>query len=1411
MKSRFVLFASVIFFAALIVKLNVANSVFTPSIENDFLRSIKEKVKSYNQHLPQERIYVQFDKSLYAAGETIWFSARVRNAQWLEPTAQSELVHIQIIAPAGNVLQHQKLIINDGIASGDFTLPSDAKGGIYKVKAYTQWQLNDADTGAFIYDLLVQDVILPQVKCKLDFERKAYAAGDEAIALVTFNGLANEPLSNMPFTYQIKINGVLHQMHKTNTGNDGTMHVKFTLPQQLQTTDVNFEASIMYQGKPQTILRSVPVVLNNININLYPEGGDLIAGCENVIAFKAINEFNKPADVAGIVTDNLGNQVATFKSLHQGMGTFAFLHQPGRTYTATVTHPVKTSVSLPDALTQGFAMHVDNSNQKQIVVSVEATQPEVVSLVAQVRGSIYFATEWTLQAGKNNLVIADAVFPMGVCQLTLFDSREVARCERLLFVGIEKKLKINISTDKDVYGPRQKVTATVKVTDERGLPMPARLGIAVTNDALLNYADNKQGNIVSTLLLQSDIKERVTEPDFYFSDYVNAKKALDDLLLTSGWRRFVWQQMLQKPVALKYLPEKTILAGVVIDAISGKPLANAEVNFNKQILFTGADGVFKFQHFDLIDAKELIIKAPGKAQHIEKIKQYDQQKIIYLYEAVKQLAVKRAVPAINNRLKNMERAVVAEAVKDEIAPAFANQMDDELLPVEIVDFKNEEGAQAEDKEGTPAQGMFKRVREFAASVGDTNTTVRNNFESTLYWNPDLVVDKSGIMQFTFTTNDALTSYKITAEGIANKGLIGNGSKIIVTQKLMSLHATMPTHVLQNDIVYVPVTLTNRAHKAVVGTLQIQAPLGFVLQEKIPSQIELASQSSKTIYIKYQVASWPGIDTLKVQFKCGGLSDACALVVNTLMQGFPVAMAYNGNEQSSNYDVKINHAVPGSIKINATAYPSVVADLLSGVEGILREPSGCFEQTSMSSYPNILVRNYLKTVGVADATLEARANKLIDKGYRKLISFETPQNGYEWFGGAPGHEALTAYGLLQFTDMKTVYAQVDGAMMQRTSQWLLNKRDGNGGYVRNERALDSFGAASKEITDTYITYALAEAGYGNIDKELAHAYSVAIKSNDAYLLGLAANAHFAAKQNRKALELLQTLTKFQNADGSFIGKTHSITRSTHQALAIETTSLAIMAMIRNQNSNIKDLQSAVSYVVKSRSPNGNFSNSQSTIMALKALTAYAVFAKQTNESGSLVCYVNGNRVSEKMYRAGHRDAIVLNGLEKYCKSGKSKFEIKFEGTTQAMPYTLAVQYNTLLPVSSDSCPLDLQLALRNKEVALGQIVRLSVTLTNKTSTGLPNTMLTIGIPSGCQLQAWQLKEMMEKNSIDYYETKGNMLYVYYRQMKPLEVKSLHFDLLAEVPGVYEAPASSAYLYYTNEYKVWKQLAKLHVKI
>jgi uncharacterized protein YjdB len=485
-----------------------------------------------------------------------------------------------------------------------------------------------------------------------------------------------------------------------------------------------------------------------------------------------------------------------------------------------------------------------------------------------------------------------------------------------------------------------------------------------------------------------------------------------------------------------------------------------------------------------------------------------------------------------------------------------------------------------------------------------------------------------------------------------------------------------------------------------------------------------------------------------------------------------------------------------------AYPSIMSDLLKGVESILQEPYGCFEQTSSSNYPNVMVMHHLKQQTNPDQKLLQRTKQLLDAGYKRLVGFETKEKGYEWFGSNPGHEALTAYGLLEFHDMKEVYDGVDNAMVDRTANWLMARKDGNGGFRRNPAALDQFGAADEDITNAYITYSLAEAGYKNINKELDATYNSAKKTKDPYVLGLAANALYASGDKVRGGELCGMLAAAQKADGGVLGTRHSITRSTGISLNVETSSLAVIAFLRA--GKMENATKATKYLVAQRGGQGGFGSTQATILALKALTQFAEANRRAPEDGTIVVSVNGVEVMKKDFLAGEEGAIELFGLEQFITGeGEHTIGIEFVGVKKALPWSMKVDYHTTLPRSSKDCVVGLTSTLSTDKVKMGETVRLSTTVTNLTAKGQPMTMAVLGIPAGLSAQPWQLKELQEKGVFDFYEVIGNTVACYYRQMKPGEVRQIALDLKAEIPGSFEAPVSSAYLYYTAEHKVWQK--------
>src|SRR5262249_14115052 len=252
------------------------------------------------------------------------------------------------------------------------------------------------------------------------------------------------------------------------------------------------------------------------------------------------------------------------------------------------------------------------------------------------------------------------------------------------------------------------------------------------------------------------------------------------------------------------------------------------------------------------------------------------------------------------------------------------------------------------------------------------------------------------------------------------------------------------------------------------------------------------------------------------------------------QGFPVVGAHSDVlEKTALNTVELPPAwLKGTLKARVEVYPSTLADLQKGLAGLLREPNGCFEQASTSNYPNLLILDYLKETDQAPPDVERRARELLARGYQRLTAYECPytgagRHGFEWFGAAnAAHEALTAYGLMQFRDMARVQ-EVDPALIERTRQWLLARKGGKGGFQRNPRALDTFGRAPEDVTNAYIVWALTESSKDDdVTKELDRLHEQAKASKDPYFLSLVANSLLNRNRADDGVALLKKVAEAQ---------------------------------------------------------------------------------------------------------------------------------------------------------------------------------------------------------------------------------------------------------------------------------------------
>lgn len=278
---------------------------------------------------------------------------------------------------------------------------------------------------------------------------------------------------------------------------------------------------------------------DRLQFDLFPEGGNLVSGLPSRVAFKATNGRGYPVAVKGTLYQG-DAPVIRFESRHDGMGSFFFTPDSEKKYRIELDNGAK--YSLPEIYLQGMTLCLFKQDKKHLeffISQAEGSPAQEICLLGQIRGMICCVAKGVL---KDRLKIKMPLneFPyQGIVEFTLFNGNRQPVAERLVYVNPEKKMRIKIEPDKKTYAIREKATLKIKVTDENGRPLKTNLGISVFDKAYDNPADPV--NILTHCYLSSQVHGKIHNPLYYFDDKNKDRmSAMDLLLLTQGWRRYVW-------------------------------------------------------------------------------------------------------------------------------------------------------------------------------------------------------------------------------------------------------------------------------------------------------------------------------------------------------------------------------------------------------------------------------------------------------------------------------------------------------------------------------------------------------------------------------------------------------------------------------------------------------------------------------------------------------------------------------------------------------------------------------------------------------------------------------------------------------------------------------------------------------
>ncbi|QMU29653.1 TonB-dependent receptor plug domain-containing protein [Adhaeribacter radiodurans] len=374
-------------------------------------------------------------------------------------------------------------------------------------------------------------------------------------------------------------------------------------------------------------------VAKKLEVQFFPEGGDLVEGLSSRVAFKAIGANGTGVAIAGSVYDDRGQKVVDFADAHLGMGAVEIQPLAGQKYVAKITAKdgKTTEYALPAAKPTGYTMRVDETTEGiywQVSVAGKITQPESLVITGISRDALQYSEAIKIQPGKTfRFTVAKAKFPTGIVRFNLARANGEPIAERLLFADNQDDLNVTLTADKKGYNGRDKVTMQLVAQDKKGKPVATDFALAVTDAELVKQAKNGL-NLKAHLLLTSDLRGYVEQPGYYFEQSnLNRKQALDYLLLTQGWRRFNWQETATgKFPVIKYPNETDLFVSGKLVTNKNKPVEGGEALLYLQgqhqaFITTETDkqGAFAFNGFDFTGTIDVVVQgtdADGRRERL---------------------------------------------------------------------------------------------------------------------------------------------------------------------------------------------------------------------------------------------------------------------------------------------------------------------------------------------------------------------------------------------------------------------------------------------------------------------------------------------------------------------------------------------------------------------------------------------------------------------------------------------------------------------------------------------------------------------------------------------------------------------------------------------------------------------------
>jgi uncharacterized protein YfaS (alpha-2-macroglobulin family) len=686
--------------------------------------------------------------------------------------------------------------------------------------------------------------------------------------------------------------------------------------------------------------------------------------------------------------------------------------------------------------------------------------------------------------------------------------------------------------------------------------------------------------------------------------------------------------------------------------------------------------------------------------------------------------------------------------------------------------------------------------------------VRSYFPEALYIDPQIITDQNGLATISIPLADSITTWRMALTASTARGALGSATSSLKVFQDFFVDLDMPVTLTQGDRVDIPVAVYNYAGGKGDVKLQLQPDTWFSMaddsaEKAVTVDPDRVGGSHFTVEAKRI-----GKFKLTLSARMTGSADRADIVVReveVIPNGREQNQVFNGRlESAAHHDMNFPAtAVPDASAIFVRLYPGPLSQVIEGMDAILRMPGGCFEQTSSSTYPNVLALDYMKRTNKLTPEVHAKAEGFIANGYQRLLTFEVAGGGFSWFGNAPANKILTAYGLMEFSDMAKVH-DVDAKIIQRTQQWLASQQQADGSWKPdasfiNEGATNRYNSDRLRIT-SYIAWSLESTGDQGPAVEKAKRFIESHMNAKADNYTLAVLANFAVDNGKgefanRAMQLLLDARTEKNDQAWWPAEETSV-YATGESAAVETTGLALQAILKwGQDSGTA--RKALGYIAAKKDASGTWGTTQATIMALRALLL-GTEKGTADVRGNIEIALNG-KVIQKLALTPENNDLLHQFVFKQAGASANAIDLRFTGKG-SLAYQVVARYFVPWSEKSEAEALSIAVAYDRQRLTQDDIATATATVKNNLTKTANMVMVDLGIPPGFDLltedlQDYQVKSTGRKSGrLEKFNLTATQAILYFDSIAPGDSIALRYRLRAKYPIRARSFQSRVYEYY-----------------